>query len=157
LPSILNMVAPTPGAPPKKEYGPIPPVNWGSAATLVNPGQNPGWFTGDFPTPAYQTTNPYQAQFYWGQQPYVGPNQPRETYNQIPAAAGTQGFGLQAGPGQYDLAQLLNQINQTALDPNFVGYSQYPTAGYTPPTYMPPAASGPVMPVPPVAYTGFET
>jgi len=136
------LTPPKPTTPPRREYGPIPPTDWGSAATLVNPGQNPGWFAGGFPTPAYQTTNPYQAQFYWGQQPYVGPNQPRETYNQIPAAAGTQGFGLQAGPSQYDINQLLAQINSTPLDPNFVGYSQYPTQGYVPP--------GPVAP------TGFK-
>ena len=156
LPSVLGMLAPTPAAPGKKSYGPIPPTNWGSAATLVNPGQNPGWFAGDFPAPAYQTTNPFQSQFYWGQQPYVGPNQPRETYNQIPAAAGTQGFGLQAGPAQYDMNQLLAQINSTALDPTFVGYSQYPTQGYVPPGYTPPAVAGPVMPAPPRALTGFR-
>ena len=155
LPSILGLISPQgPGTPAKRSYGPIPPTDWGSAAALVNPGQNPGWFAGGFPTPAYQTTNPYQAQFYWGQQPYVGPNQPRETYNQIPAAAGTQRFGLQAGPAQYDVNQLLNQINQTALNPNFVGYSQYPTQGYVPPGTATTAA-GPVLPVPPIALTGF--
>jgi hypothetical protein len=155
LPSILNLVNPQgPAVPAKRSYGPIPPTNWSSAAALVNPGQNPGWFAGGFPTPAYQTTNPYQAQFYWGQHPYVGANQPRETYNQIPAAAGTQGFGLQAGPGQYDINQLLNQINQTALNPNFVGYNQYPTQGYVPPGYPTPV-SGPAIPPPPVASTGF--
>jgi hypothetical protein len=153
LPSILGMISPT-SQPTQQPYGPIPPTNWGSAATLVNPGQNPGWFAGNFPKPAYQTTNPYQSQFFWGQHPYVGANQSRDIYNQTQPGAGTQGFGLQAGPGQYNTGQLLNQINQTALDPNFVGYSQYPTQGYVAPQ---PAAqpTGPVMPTPPVALTGF--
>ena len=156
LPSILGLLAPPPATatPAKRSYGPIPPTEWGNAAELKNPGQNPGWFTGNFPAPAYQTTNPYQAQFYWGQHPYVGANQPREVYNQIPAEAGTQGFGLQAGPSQYNTNQLINQINQTALDPNFVGYNQYPTQGYVAPVPSN-APTGPVLPIPPVALTGF--
>jgi len=117
------LTPPTPAVPAKRSYGPIPPTDWGSANKLVNPGQNPGFFAGEVPAAAYQTTNPYQSQFYWGHQPYVGPNQPRETYNQIPATAGTQGFGLQAGPGQYDVNDLIRHINQTKLDPNFVGYN----------------------------------
>ena len=153
LPSILGAISPT-SQPTEQPYGPIPPTKWGSAAALVNPGQNPGWFAGNFPKPAYQTTNPYQAQFFWGQHPSVGANQSRDIYNQTQPGAGTQGFGLQAGPGQYNTGQLLNQINQTALDPNFVGYSQYPLQGYVAPQ---PAAqpTGPVMPTPPVALTGF--
>ena len=155
LPSILSAISPEgPSGPKKPSYGPIPPVNWGSASALVNPGANPGWFVGGYPTPAYETTNPYQAQFYWGQQPYVGPGQSREVYNQVPPGVGAQGFGLQAGPAQYNTAQLLNQINQTPLNPNFTGYSQYPTQNYIAPGYPEPV-TGPVLPTPPVALTGF--
>ena len=49
----------------------------------------------------------------------------------------------------YDLNQVLNKINATALDPNFVGYSQYPTAGYQPPIFNPQQAmaQAPAIPV----------
>ena len=152
LPSILGVITPT-TQPNKKAYGPIPPVEWGSAAALVNPGQNPGWFAGNFPKPAYQTTNPYQAQFFWGQHPYVGPNESRDIYNQVQPGAGTQGFGLQAGPAQYDVNQLINQINTT---PNLglPSYDQYPTQGYVAPGYPTPV-TGPSIPVPLAVTTGF--
>jgi hypothetical protein len=50
---------------------------------------------------------------------------------------------------------LLSQINSTALNPNFIGYNQYPTQGYVAPGYPQPVVTGPVMPTPPVALTGF--
>ena len=152
LPSILGAISPS-TQPTEQSYGPIPPTQWGSAATLVNPGQNPGWFAGNFPKPAYQTTNPYQAQFFWGQHPAVGPGQSRDIYNQTQPGAGTTAWGLQEGPGQVNTSQLLNQINQTALDPNFVGYSQYPLQGYVPP--FPQPVAGPVIPTPAAITTGF--
>jgi len=93
-------------------YGPIPPTPWGKAGTLVNPGMNPGWLAGSFPKPAFQTTNPYQAQFYWGQHPYVPTLEQRDVYNQVQPQAGTQPFGLQAGPKQYDLNAYLASLNQ---------------------------------------------
>jgi hypothetical protein len=141
----------------RKGYGPIDPVEWGKAGQLVNPGANPGWLAGDFVKPAYETTNPYQSKFYWGKHPYVDTATNRDVYNQTQPYAGTQGFGLQAGPAQYDTNQLLNQINQTALDPNFVGYSQYPLPGYVAPgPVVPQAYTGPTMPVPPVITPGFN-
>ena len=154
LPSILGAISPT-TQPTEAGYGPIPPTQWGNAAKLNNPGQNPGWLTGNFAKPAYATTNPFESQFFWGQHPYVGPDQSRDIYNQVQPAAGQHGFGLQAGPAQYNVNQLLNQINQTALDPNFVGYNQYPTQGYIAPGAAVVAPTVPIMPTPPVATTGF--
>ena len=152
LPSILGLITPT-SQPTEQPYGAIPPTQWGKVAGVIGGGVNPGYIIQPAQAPAYATTNPYQAQYNWGQHPYI------KTMDQLPTYAppptpGTHGFGLQAGPSQYNTGQLLNQINQTALDPNFVGYSQYPLQGYVAPQ---PAAqpTGPVMPTPPVALTGF--
>jgi hypothetical protein len=46
-------------------------------------------------------------------------------------------FGLRESQRPYDLNQVLTQINQQPLNPNFVGYSNYPTAGYQPPIFNP--------------------
>jgi hypothetical protein len=50
---------------------------------LVNPGVNPGEVLGAI-RPAYQTTQPYQQQYYWGQQPYFAQRSDLVNYNQIP-------------------------------------------------------------------------
>jgi hypothetical protein len=113
LPGIIGLLTPkTPTVPTKKPYGPIAPTDWGNGSNLVNPGMNPGWLVGSFPKPAYNVTSPYQQQFYWGQHPYVPTLAQRDVYNQVQPQAGQQGFGLQAGPKQYDLNQYLAGLNQ---------------------------------------------
>jgi hypothetical protein len=138
LPSVLGLLA---GAPQptirRPNYGPIPPINWGAAGGLVMPGVNPGFVINPAQTPFYQTTDPVQAQYYYGQRPLVtDPTKVESTYldrSQAPARP----WGLQQGQQQYDLTQVLNQISQQPLNPNFVGYSDYPTAGYQPPVFNP--------------------
>ena len=56
------------------------PVQFGKVASLVNPGANPGWM-GQAVKPMYQTTNPNQAQYYWGAHPYADQNATLDNYN----------------------------------------------------------------------------
>ena len=63
---------------------------------LVNPGLNPGYIQA---TPAYQTTNPVQSKFYWGQHPYaIGPAD-IGAYNYTPQAPATPWGAQQALTG----------------------------------------------------------
>jgi hypothetical protein len=143
LPSVLGLIA---GAPQptirRPNYGPIPAINWGAAGGLVMPGVNPGFIINPAQTPFYQTTDPVQAKYAYTQRPLVtDPSKVESTYQDRQYAPAVP-FGLRQGQQQYDLSQVLNQINTTALDPNFVGYSNYPTAGYRPPIFDPSQAVG---------------
>lgn len=92
----------TPPAPTTTPYD----LHWGQVSPLVNPGLNPGWIQG---VPHYQTTSPYQAQFYWGQHPYQpGPTFDPALYNQVNAPA--QPWGLQQGFTPMTQAQLAAMI-----------------------------------------------
>jgi hypothetical protein len=131
LPSVLGLLADRPTINPRT-YAPLPPVNWGSARPLINPGVNPGFVIGPARQPFYQTTSPVQSKYYYGTRPLIQtPDQIQATLQDRTRAPVTP-FGLQQMQQGYDLNQVLNQINQTALDPNFVGYNQYPTVGYQP-------------------------
>jgi hypothetical protein len=107
-------------------------VDWGSAQPLINPGVNPGFVIKPAQQPFYQTTSPVQSKYFYGTRPLI------QTQDQITPTlmdrtyAPATPFGLQQMQQSYDLNQVLGQINQTALNPNFVGYSQYPTADYQP-------------------------
>ena len=138
LPSVLGLIDKAPQPTIKRpNYGPIPPVNWGAAGGLVMPGINPGFVINPAQTPFYQTTDPVQSQYAWTQRNLItDPSQVESTWNN-PAVAPAQPWGLQQSQQGYNLNQVLNQINQTPLDPNFVGYNQYPTAGYQPPGVAP--------------------
>jgi hypothetical protein len=139
LPSVLGLLAGAPQGPTirRPNYGPIPPINWGAAGGLVMPGVNPGFVINPAQEPFYQTTDPVQAKYAYTQRPLVTrPEDVLSTYQDRQYAPATP-WGLQQGQQQYDLAQVLNQINQQPLDPNFVGYSQYPTQGYQPPIFNP--------------------
>jgi hypothetical protein len=131
LPSVLGLLADQPTIN-KRTYAPLPPVDWGSAQPLINPGVNPGFVIKPAQQPFYQTTSPVQSKYFYGTRPLI------ETQDQITPTlmdrtyAPATPFGLQQMQQSYDLNQVLGQINQTALDPNFVGYSQYPTADYQP-------------------------
>jgi hypothetical protein len=144
LPTVLGLIAGQPQGPTIKRpnYGPIPPINWGSAGGLVMPGVNPGFVINPAQEPFYQTTDPVQAKYAYTQRPLVTrPEDVLSTYQDRQYAPAVP-WGLQQGQQQYDLAQVLNQINTTALDPNFVGFSQYPTQGYQPPIFNPGQAVG---------------
>jgi hypothetical protein len=132
---ILPMLIPQIPEPPtikRPNYGPLDPINWGAAGGLVNPGVNPGLVIKPAQQPFYQTTSPVQSKYFYGTRPLI------QTQDQITPTlmdrtyAPATPFGLQQMQQSYDLNQVLGQINQTALDPNFVGYSQYPTADYQP-------------------------
>ena len=139
LPSVLGLIAGQPQGPTIKRpnYGPIPAINWGGAGGLVMPGVNPGFVINPAQQPFYQTTDPVQAKYAYTQRPLVTrPEDVLSTYQDRQYAPAVP-WGLQQGQQQYDLAQVLNQINTTPQDPNFVGYSNYPTQGYQPPIFNP--------------------
>jgi hypothetical protein len=132
LPSVLGLLAEQPTPPTRRPYGAIGPTNWGTVSGVTGGGVNPGYIIAPAAQPAYETTNPYQAQFNWGQRPLIKTMDELPNYTP-PPTPGQQAWGLQQGQQQYDLSALLNAINQAPLSPEFVGYSQYPTAGYIPP------------------------
>jgi hypothetical protein len=138
LPSILGLLGGQPQPTIRRpEYGPIPPINWGAAGGLVMPGVNPGFVINPAQQPFYNTTDPVQSKYAYTQRPLVTrPEDVLSTYQDRQYAPAVP-WGLQQGQQQYDLAQVLNQINTTPLNPNFVGYSQYPTQGYQPPVFNP--------------------
>jgi hypothetical protein len=133
LPSVLGLIA---GAPKptirKPVYAPLPPVNWGSVEPFGTFGVNPGEVVVPAQQPFYQTTSPVQSKYFYGQRPLIKtPDQITPTLMDRTNAPATP-WGLQQMQQGYDLNQVLNQINQAPLNPNFVGYAQYPTAGYQP-------------------------
>jgi hypothetical protein len=133
LPSVLGLIAGAPQPTIKsRTYAPLPPVDWGSAQPLINPGVNPGFVIGPAQQPFYQTTSPVQSQFFYGQRPLIQTQDQIQPTLQDRTYAPATPFGLQQMQQGYDLNQVLGQINQTPLDPNFVGYNQYLTAGYQP-------------------------
>ena len=142
LPGVLGLISKQPQPTfTRPNYGPIPPVNWGSAGGLVNPGVNPGFVINPAQTPFYQTTDPVQSKYAYTQRPLIQrPEDILPTWLDRANAPATA-WGLQQGQQAYDLNQVLNQINQTPLDPGFVGYSQYPTHGYQPPVFNPQQAA----------------
>jgi hypothetical protein len=82
---------------------------------LVNSGLNPGWVVTGVNPPMYQTTNPYQSQYYWGKRPLMQNMADLAKYNQVPEAPAVP-FGLQAGPN-FDWDQYLAQLAQTPVGP----------------------------------------
>jgi len=138
LPSILGLLA---GAPQptirRPNYGPIPPIDWGAAGDLPMPGVNPGFVINPAQEPFYQTTEPGQSKYAWTQRNLI--NRPEDitpTWMSPPNTPAVP-FGLREMQRDYDLSQVLQQINQQPLDPNFVGFSNYPTPGYQPPIFNP--------------------
>jgi hypothetical protein len=93
---------------------PYPLISF-TGTNLVNPGLNPGWVVTGVNPPMYQTTNPYQSQYYWGKHPYMQNMADLARYNQVPGAP-AQPFGLQAGPN-FDWNQYLAQLGQTPAGP----------------------------------------
>jgi hypothetical protein len=138
LPSVMELLAGAPQPTIKRpNYGPLPPINWGAAGGLVMPGVNPGFVINPAQQPFYQTTDPVQSKYAYTQRPLITrPEDVLSTYQDRQYAPAVP-FGLRESQRPYDLAQVLNQISQQPLNPNFVGYSNYPTAGYQPPVFNP--------------------
>jgi hypothetical protein len=142
LPSILGLLAGQPKVNVKRpNYGPIDPVNWGGVESIDLPGVNPGYIINPAQKPFYQTTSPVQSRYAWMPRPLIETQQEISPTWLNPNQAMPKPWGLQQAQQNYDLSQVLNQINQTALDPNFVGYGQYPTQGYQPPVFNPQTAA----------------
>jgi hypothetical protein len=81
-------------------FNPAPPdPSW--SRPLQYPGMNPG-LMGAGIQPAYQTTSPVQAQYYWGRQPYMAYNEDLVNYNQVPMPQ--QPWGIQQGYFEQPLA-----------------------------------------------------
>jgi len=108
----------------------LPPLTWGKTQSLVNPGVNPGWVQA---TPYYQTNNPVQAQYEWGNHPYAGTEADLANYNNMPNAP-VSPWGVQQGPQPFDvqgfIRNMLSPTQQAALSSTIPQYNIRP-AGTT--------------------------
>ena len=112
VPIILATGAVMPTKPTRRPLTPLDPTVFGSTASLVDPGLNPGMIT-DVPA-QYAATSPVQSQFYWGEHPYQeGRTFDRDLYRQAPAAP-AQPFGLQE---LYDPTDINAYLRKLALGP----------------------------------------
>jgi hypothetical protein len=101
-----TILGPIIAPPPKLEeyqYGPLPPIQWGTVGRVNAPGLNPG-LIGTVPQD-YQTTSPVQSKFYYGPRPYqTGTQFDPAQYAAVPKPA--QPYGLQQAffetPQSYD-------------------------------------------------------
>ena len=84
--TVVPPVVTTPGTT-KTTTGGYTPVTFGASIPLVNPGLNPGMINQSV-KPMYSTSNPNQAQYYWGAHPYANQNATpaNYNYNAVPAA-----------------------------------------------------------------------
>ena len=109
---LNNAINPPPTAPGPYQWSTLPPLTYGTGdlAPLVNPGLNPGKIRA---TPYYQTTDPVQSQYYWGQRPYMASEADLPNYNVIPDAPAIP-FGIQQSRPALDVPQFIRQnINPT--------------------------------------------
>jgi hypothetical protein len=112
VPIILASGPVMPTAPTRRPLTPLDPTVFGSTASLVDPGLNPGMIT-DVPQD-YATTSPVQSKFYYGQRPYQeGRTFDQDLYRQVPAAP-AQPFGLQE---LYDPTDINAYLRKLALGP----------------------------------------
>lgn len=113
---------------------------WGKGTPLVNPGLNPGYIGYAASMPDYHSTNPTDAQYYWGVHAPVNTAADLATYNQLPAGAPTTPWG--AGMGGHGATPGFNPadfVNQYILNPAWAGVNNATAPGYT--------APGPAVPV----------
>ena len=109
---LNNAINPPPTAPGPYQWSTLPPLTYGTGdlPALVNPGLNPGKIRA---TPYYQTTDPVQSQYYWGQRPYMASEADLPNYNVIPDAPAIP-FGIQQSRPALDVPQFIRQnINPT--------------------------------------------
>lgn len=121
---------------------------WGQAQPLVNPGLNPGYLGYAASMPDYQSTNPTDAQYYWGVNAPVNTQEQLANYNKLPdyAPATPWGAGKTAVGGQARLDP--NQfVNQYITNPAYAGVNNAAGPGFAPPTgAVAPAMQPAVMP-----------
>jgi len=115
-------------------YAGASPYEWGTAQPLVNPGLNPGYLGYAASMPDYQSTNPTDAQYYWGVNAPVTTQEQLANYNKLPdfAPATPWGAGKTAVGGQaaFDPTQF---VNQYITNPAYAGVNNAAGPGYTPP------------------------
>jgi len=136
LPSVLSLIAGPPPVPPKRTYGPLAPIQWGTLpGGLTNPGLNPGYLTfGGNPPPMYQTTNDVQSKYYWGMQPYMKTMEDLGTYNQVPEAPAVP-FGIRQPRSPFDVNKFITQnlglpyqMAAVGSSPQYYGAPSYSTS-----------------------------
>ena len=93
------------------------PLHWGNLPDLPLPGLNPGFIQAQ---PFYHDTSPVQAQYYWGNHPFMNTAADLPNYNNIPSAP-AQPWGLQQSYQPINLAQYLAALNQTGAAPAVAG------------------------------------
>ena len=93
------------------------PLHWGNLPDLPLPGLNPGFIQAQ---PFYHDTSPVQAQYYWGNHPFMNTAADLPNYNMIPNAP-AQPWGLQQSYQPINLAQYLAALNQTGAAPAVAG------------------------------------
>jgi hypothetical protein len=114
------------------------PYTWGLAQTLVDPGVNPGFIGKVASQPFYTSTNPTDAQYYWGVHNAINKMEDLNQYNNLPNAPATPwGAGRTAVGGQSQL-NIPNFVSQYITNPAWTGVMNAAGPGYT--------ASGPVTP-----------
>ena len=96
------------------------PIVIGPSTPLVNPGANPGWMN-QAVKPMYQTTNPTQAEFYWGAHPYADQNATLSTYNynNVPNAPTTPWGATNSAVGGQSYLNIPNFINSILGTPYY--------------------------------------
>ena len=114
------------------------PYTWGLAQPLVDPGVNPGFIGKVASQPFYTSTNPTDAQYYWGVHNAINKMEDLNQYNNLPNAPATPwGAGRTAVGGQSQL-NIPNFVSQYITNPAWTGVMNAAGPGYT--------ASGPVTP-----------
>lgn len=128
-PSVLNALGYTGGAGSKgTNYAPIPiPKVETPAVGLAKGGLGAGWITAQ---PMYHSTDPTQAQFYWGEHPYMATPEDLANYNNIPNAPETP-WSVRSGSTPFDV----NAFIRNTINPQW----QAASAGSAPELYKPQA------------------
>lgn len=106
---------------------------WGQGIPLQTGPLNAGLLQQTASTPFYQSTNPTDAQYYWGAHNVVNTPEDVANYNNIPSAPKTPwGAGPTAVGGQARL-DAPGFVNQYITNPNWAGVNAGTSPGYTPP------------------------
>jgi hypothetical protein len=123
----------SPGTAAGTNYAGSTPYEWGQATPLVSPGLNPGYIGMAASQPFYKTTNPTDAQFYWGAHNPVNTPADLDKYNNLPNAPATPwGAGPTAVGGQAQV-NVPNFVNQYITNPAYAGVNSGTAPGYMAP------------------------
>jgi len=111
------------------------PYSWGQSQELVNPGLNPGYLGYAASMPDYKSTNPTDAQYYWGVHAPVNSQEDLANYGNLPdyAPATPWGAGKTAVGGQSSFNPT-DFVNQYITNPAWAGVNNAAGPGYMPPT-----------------------